>query len=280
MQNTSNVGDQFAPVHAAHAIEQVVFTIQVDTPLSDEQLKQAKEIARQFKNDDDMPGLSDMRGMSFMFGQFGTPPVPEMMAGFVLNRMGPSGVVEKELRVERNALSFMTTRYSRWATILSTAWRYIEAFLPIYIERSKLTGVGLNYLDKFIWGGDATTCNIQRLFREESKYLSAHVFEAEDLWHCHTGAFIRPEAHVKRLLNINVNALDENQDNASRRVITILTVLTDLLNQPGYDETTLNGQSVGAFVTDRLSTIHEASKLVLMDLLRNEMSKRISLVRE
>lgn len=267
----------FEPVHAAHAIEQVVFVLQIDIPLDDEQLGKARKAAMQFKTEADLPGQADLQGFSFSIGPAGTPPIPSILAGLVLHRTGPTGTPEKELRIERTSLTFRSTLYTRWDAAWSQARCYFGALLPIYVEKARVSGISLNYQDKFIWNGNPTECSADQLFRLDTIYLSPHIFKAKDLWHSQTGAFASAGDSIKRLFNVNVHSVDENQNDQLRRTISITTILTDLFNQPGYKTTEIAAENVIEFISAEMFTLHVSSKDVFCNLINNDICKRISL---
>ena len=267
----------FEPIHAAHAIEQVAFILQMEPPLAHESFSQICEIAKQFKTEADMPGQSEFKTLAFAFGptmpQHSPPPSP-----LVLNRIAADGTPEKELRVDVNSISFTTFRYTRWEAAWSQARRYFEILVPTYIENTKIAAMGLNYIDKFKWVGELSECKTNILMRTGSKYLCPHIFEADDFWHSYTGAFIRADKSTKRLLNVNVDYLDEIRPDNIRRVVAITTVLTDLMNQPGYDPIEINAKGAINFLDSRMQNLHVFGKEVFGNIISDEMSKRIALI--
>jgi hypothetical protein len=105
-----------------------------------------------------------------------------------------------------------------------------------------------------------------------------HVFETREFWHSHTGKFIRASGNVKRLLNVNVDYLEETTAKGSRRVVSITTVLTDMLNQPNYSPTKINSKDALDFVDNSMEDLHVFGKEVLREIICPEMSKRIALI--
>jgi uncharacterized protein (TIGR04255 family) len=270
----------FRPVHAAHSIEQVVFSVHFDRPLPPENFAAVVHAAEQFKGE--MPGGGPIQGVSFAIGGAGMPPpffqqsIP--ISGMMLTRSAPDGSIESELRIEQTSLSFRTTRYSRWATIWNTAQRYFSALLEAYISAgSQLTSVGQNFVDKYVWHGEANACDAEKLLRRDSAYIAAQALSQRDLWHSHTGAFERINAQTKRLMNINVDCLDEVVNIESRRVIIITTVLTDLFGQPGYDPIAVTNNNVLEFITTQMLALHTENKRILAATITDAMANQIAL---
>jgi len=270
----------FDPLHAAHAIEQVVFVVQFDPPLDEPQLLEIREAALQFKSEKDLPGQMEIQEIAIAFGAPGAAAPPPRMPtgpGLVLMSTGRDGTVQNELRVERASLTFRTTLYSRWDAVWVQARRYFESMLPKYVQYSQISAVSLNYVDKFVWSGTLDQCSPNLMLLPRSKYVCPHVFEVTEFWHSHTGKFIRTDTHTKCLLNVNVDYLDEINGVDTRRVVAITTVLTDMLNQLGYSPTRVAKDNALHFVDERMQKLHAFGKEVLGDIVSPEMSKRIAL---
>jgi uncharacterized protein (TIGR04255 family) len=274
MSDILSKSGHFDPIHSAHSIEQVIFVVQMERPLNDAEFSIVRQKALQFRILNDLPAIMEHQGLAFGMGIGSLTP----MNGFTLSRIGPDGTVEKELRIERNSVTFRSLLYSRWVDTWTQVQNYFDQIVPMFFDSNKITGVSLNFIDKFVWSGDPEKCNIGSLLRPESKYISPNVFEAKDLWHSHTGAFIRVDGKTKRLLNVNVDSLDDNQPEGSRRAVVIATVLTDLLNQPGYEPFDLNKANAMVGIETKIQTLHVFGKEVFSNILNEEMSKRIALI--
>lgn len=269
---------QFEPIHAAHAIEQVVFVLRFETPLEDEIFAQVREATKQFETELDMPRRVKLQGVSFLIHPAGpASSLPSQASGLMLQRMRADGSIEKELRVDPYSITFMTSLYTRWDAVWLQARVYFEALAPIYAPHTKIQAVGLNYLDKFEWVGDKSKCRAEALLRAGSEYLCSHIFKAEDFWHSHTGVFIRVDEQTKRLLNVNVDFLDEIRGDDTRQVISVTTALTDLMNQPDYDSLEVSAEKIVKFIDDHTKKLHVFGKSVFANIINEEMSKRIAL---
>jgi uncharacterized protein (TIGR04255 family) len=276
MTDVLNQNNRFNPIHEAHAIEQVLFMVQVERPLNDDELTKVRQAALKFKTNDELPAITELQGFTISIGGGSPAPIPN---GFMLYKTWTDGTVEKELRVERNSVTFRTLHYTRWIDEWGQAKKYFESIIPLFSENNRITGISLNYIDKFVWPGKIEECNANYLLRPNSNYLCPHIFNAQDLWHSHTGAFIRVDNRTKRLLNVNADFLDENQpDGSIRRIVVIATVLTDMLNQLGFEPFNLSGSNVMMEIEAKLNQLHIFSKEVFSNILNEEMSKRIALI--
>lgn len=280
MSDVLNQAGRFEPIHEAHAIEHVVFVLQFEPPLVDTFFSKARNAAEQFMPA--LPGRVEFQGVTLAFGPAGaippTPPAEMVLPGVIFRRIAPDGIVENELRVERTSITFITTLYTRWDKVWSQASEYFNALVPIYAAQARITGINLNFVDKFKWVGDLTKCSPNLLLRAKSKYLCPHVFEVEDLWHSHTGAFIWFDKNTKRLININVDYLDENRTDGMSRVVSITTVMSHQFNQPEYEACDVEEKDIIQFVNTHMQALHVLGKDIIGNIINDEMSKRIALI--
>jgi len=280
MTATSSEVGQFEPIHNAHAIEQVVFTVQVNNALDDAQLAAIEQVSAGFT---ELPAKQALAGVFVGVGSgpfpfsMGGPGFPNTVSGYTLQHIQPNGSVESELRVDRWSVMFRTIDYTRWQAVWERARKYFGAVLPIYAQSAQISAIGLNYVDKFIWNGAPEACRASSLLRSGSPYFSPHLLDLDDLWHSYTGAFLRPDEATKRLLNVNIDCLDEAVPGGGRRVVAITTALTDMLNQPGFVPTAATTDNVLSFVEARLGQMHAFEKNTLNAIINDQMNQRIGL---
>jgi len=268
----------FEPIHAAHAIDQVAFIVLFDNLIDDDAFAYVKEISERFS--DELPGKHHIKqqGISIPIG--GQAPAiqhPLTDMGLIRRSVSRDSTLEAELRIERSSVTFLTTRYTRWNAIWGQASSYFNAILTTYFANANLIAVGLNYVDKFIWKGNLEHCNSKLLIQENSKYICKHVFETNELWHSHTGAFIRIDEITKRLLNINIDCLNETIEENDKRVVSITTSVTDQFNQPFYLPYLDDDNSI-AMIDNHMQNMHIFGKDILSQLITEHMSKRIALI--
>jgi uncharacterized protein (TIGR04255 family) len=276
MSNDLACSGRFEPIHEAHAIEQVAFVLQFDRPLNDAQISMAIKIAEGFK--EDLPGLSAIQELAFAISPMGAIPPNSIAGGAVFYRSKPDGSREKELLIERSSIAFKTSFYTQWDSIWGQARQYLSPVAKLYASHVRLLGISLNYSDKFIWHGDLAKCKPNMLLREQSKYLCSHIFDVTDLWHSHTGAFLQADSKTRRLLNLNIDILNESNIVAGdKRIIAITSVLTDFLNQPGYEASNVQGDDVFELIDSHMESMHVFGKKILAEILTDEMAKRIAL---
>jgi hypothetical protein len=226
----------FVPVHQAHAIEQLTATIAFSRPLTDSEMRTAADSMSQF--DATLPGVGQIVGMGFAVGPQGVNPIMpsmgEVPAGSLRTYSNPKGVVVRELKLERQALTFRTLEYTRWNLVWEEARKYLQGVLGSLPASVFLNAYALSYSDKFVWRGEPSLVDVGRLLREGSPHVSPATFDAEDLWHSYSGRFTKAGDAIKRLVVVDCDCVDEIEGGNKRRVVRIGTTITDMLNQAGY----------------------------------------------
>lgn len=284
ISNISKAG--FQPLHDAHAIDQVVFVVQVDRPLSVETMRSAIAIADSVAVD--LPAQSQLQGVTFEFNTGGHPIQPAQPAptptltGKSYRRVRPNATIEAELVLELTSIVFRSSSYTRWTEIWTSAKKYFDAIAPMYAKESRISGIGLNYVDRFYWAGHANECKASQLLRNDSDFVAPHVRTATDLWHSHTGSFIKANDQTKRLMNVNVDFIDEHiqppgQLPGTRKAVVISTILTDFLNQPGFKPLDISKDNANSVIDMHMQELHQFGKMTLSNIISDEMSKRIAL---
>lgn len=275
LQSEPDIG--FRPLHKGHAIEQVAIVIAVDKEIGDEHLKRAKDA---IGKPEDLPTQSEMSGVSFSIGNNMVVPVPTApsIAGYLFQKKGSEEGIEAELTLQRNTIAFRTNLYTRWGHVWEQGRRHIERLLPIYMQSARLSQISLSYIDKFLWDGPEGKCDTNAILTKNSPYLAPEVLRAKDLWHCHTGSFVRVNDFTKRLVNVNVDYLDAPYRGEPKRTISIRTVLVDMFYQPGYGELQAGADSAARIVHEHLEGMHDLDKSILKSILTPDMARRIALL--
>lgn len=272
---------KFEPLYDAHAIDQMGIVVQVSQPLEFEQLELAVKASDQFKSESELPVSHPIQSFSvgFAVGGAASPQTPAIRrAGQSLQKLLPDGTPALELRIEPQRIGLIVRRYTRWADIRSLATKYLGGLLGHYISRRTLQSVSLAYTDRFFWDGNSEDAQPSSLLRENAKYLAPHVLHETDLWHSHSGRFVKVDAKIKRLVQVNTDCIDQDLRGVSRRVIAVTTNLADIFGQPGYATLDVPKDAAASFACERLDSLHSESKVMLADVINDQMCKRIGLM--
>lgn len=279
---TSGARDGFRPLHEAHAIEQLIVSIQFDRPLADAGMRAANAVMSRFQ--EALPGRSDIMGVGFQVGPQGVMPITQMVSdapnGVVRTLSDRRGVVVKELRIDRQALVFRTLMYTRWDAVWGEAREYFSQLLPA-LGDCGLAAYGLTYHDKFVWDGPRESCTPNSLLREGSPYISHAVFGSRDLWHSHTGQFVATGGPARRLQVINIDCVDEADGSKSppepTRVVRIATALTDFLNQAEHAQVSIPVSESMGHLDGAFAELHGMLKTVFLQIVSNDAAQQVGL---
>jgi len=205
------------------------------------------------------------------------PGAQHLPQGITYSRSRPDSTVETDLVVSRQSVTYRTTGYTTWREVWASASKYFDCLFPLYTGGTGIASVALSYLDKFYWVGDIAAVDVSNLIRRPSPYVAPHVLTTEDLWHSYTGVFIRADRETKRLLNVNVDCIDDSPKGELRRVISIGTSLTDMFNQPSYAPKNMTDDDAITVFREHLAILHSKSKEVFGQIITDAMRERIAL---
>lgn len=275
MAVTTQSQGKFEPIHSAHAIERAQIIIEFNGLIDATSFLEASSAAERFR--EGLPERVETQGFKVSVGSRGSSGVPPVAnPGFVLRRAGQEGYVD-ELRVDHGTIDFRTTSYVRWDSLWERLSLYFNALVPIYLRSVRVAAFAANYLDKFAWSGDLVECKTNELLRKNSRYVPPHIYDEEDFWHSHTGAFIKVGNDTKRLLNVNLDYLDEERPQGPRRIVAITTIISDQMDQVGYEAYSIPSGDIDNFVASHMQSLHSFGKDVLGDIINDEMCRRIAL---
>jgi len=148
------------------------------------------------------------------------------------------------------------------------------------MEATPLRVLRLEYQDAFWYDGPQDEAAAADLLQKGSPYLSSHIFDQRDLWHCHTGAYLPHGRIGKLLLQINLDAVDRKypgRDNDIARSVKIVTALERRAFMVDPEILESEQASSEDDVVSELNEMHGSLKEVLADIISQEMSERIHL---
>lgn len=277
----------FKPLHEAHAIETVVVSVQFQQPLPDEVLRAAFQVADSFH--ERLSGKQEMRSMGVRIGPEGVSqmqsPSAALPDGLVRFRANPSAVTVEELRVERQSLTYVTQIYGGWQHFWQGASSLINPVLTSIASElgiGTVTSYALTYIDRFVWEGEPSQCKAGLLLNESTAFVSPFVLGSEDLWHSHSGQFLRVSDYVKRLMVVNLAcvdepAQDENYNSIKKRVVRIESSVSDVFNQEGFLRRDAAEYNIQSEINERFASLHEKQRDILQNILNKNMLKKIGM---
>lgn len=221
------------PAHAAHAIERANFSLFFQEEIPAKALNSAVDsIVEKVLSLGFVPVAAPPPNNVFVVNIGPAVVQPQLEGrGFQLNR---SGELIEELVFQRGFIAYTTTRYTRWKDVTARVVDLISPVAEKYISISNVMSLKFEYYDRFVFEGDPALADFGAAFGPESPYLPGFYREMKDLWHSHVGYFVPAKGGYKRLININVDALDVVPKGAeptdpknSRRSVGIYTMAED-----------------------------------------------------
>ncbi|MCJ2067947.1 TIGR04255 family protein [Methylobacterium sp. J-030] len=274
----------FRPIHDAHAIleEMIFFEF---SPALEEAMPGLISLKDELKTE--FPAHEILNTLKVQFTQqeqkqpeLSTPEINKA-AGIRLNRFGSDGIIDQNIQINQDLIGIFCRNYSIWDKIWPEQKSYIaRIFAKIVGTQSFLTGIGMRWIDQFIYMGDDASYNAEDLLKTSSPYLHGRAFSSGARWHCHTGWF-DPETYAGRevLNQLNLDAGLVNVDGKMSTAVTVThTQILRVTQQP--DELAAfmphRGDGLGT-LSGLMDALHDGNKRILGDLLTDSMCERISL---
>lgn len=195
----------------------------------------------------------------------------------VADDYGPATFVShdgvNELFLVPNAVTFTTQRYVRWATFQNSFHAITASILARYDSAVNLNSVRLEYWDRFIWTGEWSDLELEKLLRKDTEVLTQKIFAAQREAHCHTGWFDYADTE-RRLFNVNVDVLALGMPHNPTRLDPSVGIYILIQDQSDVENTK---KFAGVNLMDRLEELHVVSKKQMASLLQPGIAKRIGL---
>lgn len=270
------------PYAGDHAIQNAVFAVEFEGPLSstvlsDMQKAAEKAFLREF------PDIQPMQVMTLniAMGQIAGNGSPQQMkaqpspGGFVMNRSGGfAAMVARSLTVSVNSIVIVVNDYSRWEQVKLDVDRYLDVLLKAaQSHNSAVRTIGLQYTDVFNWKSDPKELILSEVINSASPYIAPNVFAlpSDALWHSHHGYFtaIANPVSFSQLDNINVNKVETG----GMHSLQFLTSHKARLTDPLWKISRENRPVIAAIQ----ELLHVQNKAILGSLLSADVKAKIKL---
>jgi len=262
----------FKPIGERHAIQEVVFIVGFArnfTPVEVERV-----VANHTLWKSDLPKLERMNLFQIAIGDVPPDHAPAPRPA-VFKSFKRDGSVDWQLQVRDSWLAVNCLSYSRWDAVSHQAKSLLEKVLGLVIdENNPLTHVSLQYIDTFVWDGDAQEYDIDLLVNRSSGFYADGFRPASKSWHYHQGEFEFPVAEPTHRILKRIH-LDATDDEAGTKVKIDTVLRTDFMNN-----VTPTIEGVRGLVDRTLEGLHIKNKTILATLINKDAQDNISLNKE
>lgn len=173
-----------------------------------------------------------------------------------------------QLHLMPNALTFVTTAYSRWQPFLNRFLAVTDGVSDVYTDNLNAKTVKLEFWDRFLSDAPWGEIDFLQLLNKDSAYIVPGLFDKNKEWHSHVGWFENAEGRAKRLTNINIGAIDvvSLHGGETRPSVGVYTLMQD---EFGVDD--------DFDIRESASNLHANLKRLFSELVTAEMNERIGL---
>ncbi|RSV20377.1 TIGR04255 family protein [Sphingomonas sp. ABOLG] len=266
----------YRPVSGAHAIEQAVVGVRISGATTDAVYSTAVVKAAELAAKSGLPGRVQLDPLSLLFGRQVISPgysAAEMTPGTVFQRVEPDGSMAEELTLERNAVTFRTHRYKRWADMVAHITTILSPVASVLAENNaaRVSVVELRCVDRFVSDTESIP-PLSDLVRQDSPYVTGDMIDRETFLHLHSG-WIDDQSDLGRTLynlNIEIGMGEHARPNA-----TILQVISK--QSSGKGSLFADGADFESSVMSTFQDLHLADKALLSKLLSDRLQADINL---
>ncbi len=261
----------FEPLFPAHAIERCTIVIAFDAAVP---FKLFDKIALEGEANLAKAGLNKLAVASGFQIDMPSGQVRRIEGGGPKTLSTADGSLQ--LLLTSNAIQWTSTAYFRWAPYLDQFYSSVAPLLQSFAEAVSIASVKLEYLDRFFWSGTWDDFAPEELLKLDSGFVVAAALKHARQWHSHAGWFEREKGPMRRLVNVNIDALDAVLPNSTstRPCVGILTLTQD---QPSQGSSNQIFSGDGVMLKAALTNQHEALKSLIRDIIVERMAKRIGL---
>lgn len=229
--NTMNY-EQLQPKAGNHSIDHVLIALEWSSPLNKVEIEQLRLHARPPENLYPREEPQFNIHISADLNKGGSTSVQQQeLSGFIFSRFGPDGTLLRQVQITHQHCLFVASDYTNWGDFLDEANGVIAKVISALPDSAAIAAVGLQYVDKFFWRGEAHEWSLKPILNQETTYAAQHIRECVDFCHSHHGYF-EDDANAtyphKRLDNVNIDVVDH----AGTKVLQLLTSHKAVLNTP------------------------------------------------
>jgi uncharacterized protein (TIGR04255 family) len=258
------------PYAGTHAIENTLFVLEWNEPLSADAIASVNKLAGKFR----ALGLGEVTPTSLFAVKIEADGAHQVnnssgLGGVSFSMKPPMAGLSRNVTVNRTSCVVAIPDYTRWEQVFRDVETYLDIVLEQIAPMRPLSSIALQYVDVFVWRDDPKELKFEDVFMR-GVYLPEKVFEQKGMWHAHQGEmneFADPP-HA-RLDNINVDVQDVNGE----RTIRITGAHKVILKSPLWQANKKNKEVLESILTE----LHKVNKDTLKGLLAPAVRDKIGL---
>ncbi|WP_181171469.1 TIGR04255 family protein [Mesorhizobium sp. B2-5-9] len=260
---------RFDPIYSEHAIERCAWTVAFSQPLPE---KLYLSVVRAAGEDATKRGYQPVQYHGIQFNPL-TGQVLAGQPGGPVEFVAPDGAVQ--LNITPQSVTFASTRYVRWQPFFGQVSDWPLSIAARFGDIVDVGGLKLEYWDRFIWSGDWSDFDPNKLLRADTPYVAPGATRGGNAWHSHVGWFEKNDGAVRRLVNINIDCLDFMLPNTigPKPSMGVYTMIQDSFFLPGSLQIDVGVNSL----KDRSTELHLSLKTLIGSIISDDMQNRISL---
>jgi hypothetical protein len=241
---------RFEPVNESHSIVSASLVLKFSPPLPDEAWPEMREAMLRLREKHDLPRPLPVFGLSLSFDgkQFqadlnSPPPTANMSSGLAIYNFTDDDDIVEQISMTRD---------------------------------SEYASTQLEYVDRFECRCGDDVLPAKEILRDNSPYIPPLSQSADDLWHSYCGRFERLDERTRRLINVRLDYNEDGAEASKTRVLNIVTMLMDTINQDGFEPTDRRSINM-EFIQKAANSQHVTLKDILRSIISQEAVERIGL---
>jgi uncharacterized protein (TIGR04255 family) len=262
----------FKPYSEKHAIKQVLFVLEFQTPLTSEALEAFKASPAHEALRAELPRFQEGKGVVLAPDSPAVINFPQdgQLFHITYDKLLPNGDPEWAINIRREMVGVACGKYARWAPTWEFARGLLKQALPVLLKHTRVGVVGLQVVDEFHSTGSKEDFALRSLFVEQSKLLPANLVGLRTSCHAHHGFFEQAQDPPgRRLHNINVDVVERPKD----FTVQILSSHKHYLGETQEEDDPLGDKGALELV---YSDLHKMNKMMVGDMLTDDIKSAIS----
>ena len=276
---------RFKPAKEAHSIEDFFLGIRFSRPLTPRTFTAVIVRAREMATKAKLPGEAQeaglMLGLDPVRGAMQARQVPGA-GGILFQRFDPAGLVEEELRIERNLVGYRTGTYQRWHSITQALEELVLPIASAYLaETPQLESATIQYIDRFLADPSESDIDWNELFRAELPWVVSAMRHTKTAWHSHCGRFEATAHSGRRLVNVNVDVGEPRSrpGAATTWSLAILTLCAHHFSKPDAPPELVAVDAFPSEMRARFDELHTRAKELLGDVIADPYLEAIGMTK-